>query len=282
MLDLTSPDKLSFPSSRRLQQPLEPTHLNTPGSVNGESLHQARTHSNNNSRSRTPSLRSMANRRQQQPYAARAMTPTRSIFRPQILQRSSSHGGPGAASSALWLGASGASGVAAASGLGVGGTGSGYLPRSAKKWARTAHLHQVRSAVPSSVRLDTNGTASQRVAESSTARSPIRRAREEGTVLRSSPAYIPGFGLEEDDGDDQNQPLVPFSLAQPPKSRKRRKSPKTVFVEKDRVVQEGTTDALLFLSEGTPDPTEGDGWIDTDESEAGFGVASDTGDDAGI
>jgi len=50
-------------------------------------------------------------------------TPTTSIFRPQILQRSSSHHG---AQSGSW--------------------GPSYVvPKSARKWARTAHLHEVKT-----------------------------------------------------------------------------------------------------------------------------------------
>lgn len=84
------------------------------------------------SRSRTPSLRNSR-------IVSRPTTPTTSIttftnYRPQI-QRANSLTGPASAGlpmSSSW-------------------TGIEPVPKSAKRWARTAHLHEVKSPIPSSV-----------------------------------------------------------------------------------------------------------------------------------
>ncbi|KAF9568746.1 hypothetical protein CPC08DRAFT_601232, partial [Agrocybe pediades] len=109
----------------RGKEPLEPIQLNT-APASRETFNRTRTTSN--PRSRVPSLRSTptANRRSQHGlhlHHPKPTTPTTAGFRPQMLQRSSSHHG---VQSGSWgpLGA---------------------MPKSAKKWARTAHLHEVKT-----------------------------------------------------------------------------------------------------------------------------------------
>ena len=85
------------------------------------------------SRSRAPSLRSTpTSRRTQFTVQNNIVTPTRSSLR-LPLQRSNSQGGPYTANT--WSVSN----------------NNNNIPKSAKKWGRTAHLHEVRTAVPHSV-----------------------------------------------------------------------------------------------------------------------------------
>ena len=93
-----------------------------------ESYTRPRTRTMSNPRSRAPSLRSTpATRRIQHIAHQKPITPLTTTLRPHVIQRWSSQGGPIPAS---------------------GSWGSMSMPKSAKKWARTAHLHEVKSTVP--------------------------------------------------------------------------------------------------------------------------------------
>lgn len=76
-----------------------------------------------NARSRAPSLRSTPVSRRI--HHQRPTTPIGAAFRPQTLQRSNSHNASALQASASW-----------------------GVPKSAKKWARTAHLHEVKTVGP--------------------------------------------------------------------------------------------------------------------------------------
>ncbi|KAH9480378.1 hypothetical protein JR316_0006976 [Psilocybe cubensis] len=115
---------ITFPSTSRQyrhKEPLETIHLNTAPAF---SENQNRPRKTSNPRSRAPSLRSTPASRRNYVVHAKVTTPTVASFRPQMLQRSSSHG------------------VAMAQ---TGSWGSMSVPKSAKKWARTAHLHEVKT-----------------------------------------------------------------------------------------------------------------------------------------
>lgn len=112
VIPLPAEGKVEFP--KRGKDPLAPIHLNnfTPHAT-------PRVKKLSNSRARTPSLRSTNKRVPQAPNNRPATpTPLRSEIRPSLLQRSSSYGPQ----------------------LSVDRTA-----RSVKKWARTAHLHPVKS-----------------------------------------------------------------------------------------------------------------------------------------
>ncbi|KDR82555.1 hypothetical protein GALMADRAFT_206395 [Galerina marginata CBS 339.88] len=145
-------NRVLFPSTSRpyRTKPLEPLktiHLNT-APASRENFNRPRPRAISNPRSRAPSLRSTpVSRRTAQYNHARATTPTTSTFgihssgqatRPQAMQRSSSYGLPTPSSipqSNSW---------GPMLGSGIGGGGGGGMPKSAKKWARTAHLHEVK------------------------------------------------------------------------------------------------------------------------------------------
>jgi len=170
------PSHVDFPVS-----PFEAIELNT-APVQGDFGRRTRTSSN--PRSRVPSLRTTPVRRPNvtQP---RPMTPTKTSLR-HGLQRSNSHGGTLA------------DGIAYA--------GSGLAPRSAKKWARTAHLHEVKSStsLPNNLAKETK----RRVAS----RSPMKPSPKE--VVELPPQTVDGLprpssrhlllgdlGFSGDDGD---------------------------------------------------------------------------------
>ncbi|KIM43080.1 hypothetical protein M413DRAFT_395619 [Hebeloma cylindrosporum] len=127
-LNIHDDTKFTFPStSSRGKMPLETIQLNSapPGS---ELYTRPRTRTMSNPRSRAPSLRSTpATRRIQHIAHQKPITPHTTTFRPHLMQRWSSQGGPVPAS---------------------GSWGSMSMPKSAKKWARTAHLHEVKTPVP--------------------------------------------------------------------------------------------------------------------------------------
>lgn len=114
---LSTPDvKIAFPRKDIwTREPLETSsrhNLPTPIDLR---------HTRLNSRSRTPSMRNR--------HHYRPMTPTLSAFRPRQLQRSNSQGGDATSAS-----------------------GTVTVPRSARKWAKTPHLHEVRNGDGSSSR----------------------------------------------------------------------------------------------------------------------------------
>ncbi|CAA7261538.1 unnamed protein product [Cyclocybe aegerita] len=174
-LDLADDDKVVFPSSSRLRpkEHLETILLNTAPVSNERGHSRSRTISN--PRSRAPSLRSTpATRRTQYAIPHRPITPTRSAFRPTPLQRSNSQGGvPAMPQSTSW-------------GAAV------HAPKSAKKWARSAHLHEVK-VIPALSRrsggLDIRSTNHDRKD-----RTPRRSEFEQENVdIFSSPPGMPRF-----------------------------------------------------------------------------------------
>ncbi|TFK40479.1 UNC-like C-terminal-domain-containing protein [Crucibulum laeve] len=126
--------QIEFPTSGWKNEPLEPVDLNiystiptATSSTNPTETHvrdRTRTLSGSNI-SRPSALRTPGRRGNLNIHYPRPITPTRLAFRPPVLQRSNSQGTQTA--SGVWA---------------------GNVPKSAKKWARTAHLHEVRSAHP--------------------------------------------------------------------------------------------------------------------------------------
>lgn len=153
-----------FPSTsrpHRIKEPLETIHLNTAPPF-GENQNRPRKISN--PRSRAPSLRSTPAGRRSYVVHAKATTPTVASFRPQMLQRSSSHG-VAIPQSGSW--------------------GSMNVPKSAKKWARTAHLHEVKTPrvlfPPASA---TSALAARRSKKSGDDISPTRHDRDQERTPR--------------------------------------------------------------------------------------------------
>ncbi|KAJ3518177.1 hypothetical protein NLJ89_g17 [Agrocybe chaxingu] len=174
-------DKVVFPSSSRLRpkEHLETILLNT-APISNESGH-SRSRTISNPHSRAPSLRSTpATRRTQYAIPHRPITPTRSAFRPTPLQRSSSQGG------ALAMPQSTSWGAAV------------HAPKSAKKWARSAHLHEVKVTPALSKRaggLDIRSTNHDRKD-----RTPRRSEFEQENVdIFSSPPGMASFSDKEND-----------------------------------------------------------------------------------
>ncbi|PPQ63591.1 hypothetical protein CVT24_004451 [Panaeolus cyanescens] len=148
-------DRVVFPSgasARHDKENLNPISLNTaPISfpVAGDYFQRPRTISN--PRSRAPSLKSTPNRRTQHLVQPKPITPTRASWRAYSygLQRSNSHGATPAAPTGMPHSGSWNAGV--------------HAPKSARRWARTAHLHEVKSAslLPASARLNAARDADQ-------------------------------------------------------------------------------------------------------------------------
>ncbi|KAF8194198.1 hypothetical protein BJ912DRAFT_959739 [Pholiota molesta] len=148
-------DTFHFPSSSSSKMPLDPININT-APIGTEYFIRPRTISN--PRSRAPSLRSTpANRRL---HLQRPVTPVTASFRPQHLQRSNSHGGPLLPQSASW--------------------GAVSVPKSAKRWARSAHLHEVKTLGP----LVSAATAAAAAAATSARRSRKKSGENSGRTPR--------------------------------------------------------------------------------------------------
>ncbi|KJA23302.1 hypothetical protein HYPSUDRAFT_40134 [Hypholoma sublateritium FD-334 SS-4] len=110
-------DGIQFPSSSKT--PFSEIDINT-APAHTELFPRVRALSGSNARSRAPSLRSTPVSRRI--HHQRPTTPIGAAFRPQTLQRSNSHNASALQASASW-----------------------GVPKSAKKWARTAHLHEVKT-----------------------------------------------------------------------------------------------------------------------------------------
>ncbi|KAJ4482488.1 UNC-like C-terminal-domain-containing protein [Lentinula aciculospora] len=193
------------------------------------------------SRSRTPSLRTA------HPHNPRIVpcptTPTTSItttFRPQ-LQRANSltTSNAGLPTSASW-------------------TAVGPVPKSAKRWARTAHLHEVKSPAP--VTTITN-IETAKDAE-------IENTEKERTEVVSSThsIFIPTLSSPKDkaqSSDDENS--VQIFLEMP--NRPTRRSSGHCIATLD--VDEPTTrlDKRWTLSSSSCDDDDGDPWVDTDTTD---------------
>ncbi|KAF8627443.1 hypothetical protein AX17_006257 [Amanita inopinata Kibby_2008] len=127
----------------QIEKPQTPVVLNIPSSPSGsaiiQDLHVRSRKISDSSRSRTPSFRTSARRPPHHIHLGqhisnyqRALTPTKSAFRRPLLQRSNSHSMEIYGNNGTW---SATVGIAS---------------RSAKKWARSAHLHEVRTTPPAS------------------------------------------------------------------------------------------------------------------------------------
>jgi len=219
--DENSDRKFTFPSQRPRKEPLEPLQLNS-------STEQYYPHSGTptTSRSRVASLRTTpSGRRTHHAVHNNATTPTRS-FRPLPLRRSDSQGG---------------------------------IPKSAKTWGSTAHLHEVRSAVPHSVFSSTGSGNGQR-----TKRGGSERPRFDHDRTR------PPTGLEFDSQDV-------FSVLRPMSDVVTRSTGQgDDGIENMTTVGKGGSkfpDDIGFLFKADLSADDGDPWVDTDS------VSSESGTD---
>ncbi|KAF8158431.1 UNC-like C-terminal-domain-containing protein [Crassisporium funariophilum] len=218
-------DKIAFPSKKaRRKEPLETIQLNT-APISGEfyaTYNRPRTGSN--PRSRNTSLRSTP-RRTQHTGPKNPITPTRAAFRPQPIQRSNSQGGaPPMQLTGSW-------------GFGA------NVPKSAKKWARTAHLHEVKSATVSSSRKGSGGS------------SPVRRDHGQGHDRTPKDLEF----------DRENIPGDIFTLSSAPKGSAKLLGKGGTEGEKLMTIGGETevfAESLLFKTEVAVD--DGDLWEDTD------------------
>jgi hypothetical protein len=139
-LDENGNRKFTFPS-RKPRKELEPLQLNS--STTGEYYPYSGTISTT-SRSRATSLRSTPSGRRTYTIQNNVVTPTRSLLR-LPLQGSNSQDGPSLNNTNTWN-----------------ASNNHNMPKSAKKWGRTAHLHEVRSAVPHSSVFSSTGGSGQK------------------------------------------------------------------------------------------------------------------------
>ncbi|KAF8817056.1 hypothetical protein BYT27DRAFT_7075657 [Phlegmacium glaucopus] len=215
----TSGLKFTFPSRQPRGEPLETIQLN---SATGQYYPQTGT--TMTSRSRAPSLRSPpSDRRTQHTVQNKAITPTRPSFRP--LQRSNSQGGSPMHYTNSW---------------GVGNN----ISKSARKWARTAHLHEVRSAVPYSVFSSAGGGSGHRTKRGSNERPGPRFDHDRAGTPRE---------FEFDSGSEDI--FSPISGAPRGSASKGR-------VTTARKAEPKFPDGLLFKADRPAD--DGDAWVDTD------------------
>ena len=171
-LDENSNRKFTFPS-RKSRKELEPLQLNNSNTVTGEYYYPRSGTMRTGSRSRAPSLRSTpSSRRTQYAVQNNIVTPTRSSLR-LPLQRSNSQGGPYTTNT--WSASS---------------NNNNNIPKSAKKWGRTAHLHEVRSAVPHTVLFSSSTGGGQKSKKRGSSERPLgpRAAKDDSedvfSVLR--------------------------------------------------------------------------------------------------
>lgn len=220
---------IAFPSTSRPyrnKEPLETIHLNTAPAF---SENQNRPRKISNPRSRAPSLRSTPAGRRNYVVHTKATTPTVASFRPQMLQRSSSHG------------------VAMTQ---TGSWGSVNVPKSAKKWARTAHLHEVKTPrvlfPPVSA---TSALAARRSKKSGDDISPTRHDRDQERTPRDMGS------------DRENEGFFSFTAKQ-------------VVNGKHSIVDSTPPPENSLLFAKTDE--DGDPWVDSDttsiDGTEGFGV----------
>ncbi|GLB38602.1 putative sad1 / UNC-like C-terminal [Lyophyllum shimeji] len=219
----TEPDhdnaKFEFPKTEKRGEekaPLKAANMNIRSFSS-----DARVQSWGKSRSRTPSMRSGARQHQlQHSHAPRPPSTPTTSHRPR-LQRSNSHGGPAAAL------------------VGGGLSVPGSAHKSARKWARTAHLHEVRSV---------DSDARQRRAR--------ERERENEVVdVFASPGPDPfwvrkgGRGREgesEDAGTEEGDDAWVIGLGSQRKAKERQRGEGRLRFKKP------------------PEESEADQWVDTD------------------
>lgn len=220
LLDEDGNRKFTFPSRKSRKEPLEPLQLNSPTEE-----YYPRTRTVATPRSRAPSLRSTPSGRRSH-YAVHNNTaaPTRSLYQPVFHHRSNSQG----------LHQTNSWGVS-------------NIPKSAKQWGRTAHLHEVKSAVPRSVFSSTGSGNGQKTRRGSSERLGPRFDHD-----RAKPPNELEFGSQD-----------VFSVLRPDDA-------------KDEVTMTGKAGSkvpgLLFKGDLAVD--DGDPWVDTDSvsSESGTDV----------
>ena len=247
-LDENGNRKFTFPTRKPRKEPLEPLQLNS--STTGE--YYPRTGTVTTSRSRAHSLRSTpTSRRAQYAVQNNTVTPTRSLLR-LPLQRSNSQGGPSLNYTNSW-----------------GVSNSNNIPKSAKKWGRTAHLHEVRSAVPHSVFSSTgSGGGGQRTKRGSS-------ERPSGSRFDHDRARPPReFEYDSEDVFSVVRHGRPISGGPRRVNNKDDINGTTTSTIEDEVTA-ATGRGLLFKAD-LPVLDDGDPWVDTDSagSESGTDLAA--------
>ena len=232
--------KFTFPSRKSRKEPPEPLQLN---SSTGEYYPGTGTITTSRSRSRAPSLRSTpSGRRTQYTVQNNTTTPTRSLLRLPP-QRSNSQGGPSLNYTNSWS------------------VSNNNIPKSAKKWGRTAHLHEVRSAVPHSVFSSTGGGGNG------------QRTKRGSSERLSGPRFDhdrarPSREFEYDSEDVFSVLRRPISVAAPKRANNKDDNNGTSQAAEDEVTT--TAGPGLLLKTDLP-VDDGDPWVDTDSvgSESG-------------
>ena len=209
---------IQFPSSSKT--PLSQVDINT-APAHTELFPRTRTLSGPNARARAPSLRSTPVSRRI--HHQRPITPIGAAFRPQPLQRSNSHNASALQASASW-----------------------GVPKSAKKWARTAHLHEVKTA----------GHAKR-----------VRKKSAENAALVVSMEAGRGKERREDSRTPREFEFGPFAGEREEDARFGALKLPLALPTRDGVALSPTHEnSLLFKSsdfDSTP-ADEGDAWVDTD------------------
>lgn len=280
--------RVAFPAlSARPRGPKSASHVHSKPHLN---LEQRKPKIQNvylqSSRSRTPSLRNSR-------MGSRPTTPTTSVaanvaFRPQM-QRSNSLTGPSSAGLPMSLS----------------WTAVGPVPKSAKRWARTAHLHEVKSPVPSSATAE--GSSSNRSAKLKIDTEGAGQDEKEnrGILLSSAKpaASIKGKATSLDDEVDAERDVYMDERPSRPFSRPLRLGqsnghlPPPILVTPDNHAQTGAVDQVQQsngariirrwnTTSSSPSSPGVDGddenlWVDTDTSADG-GNSSDIDVDFGF
>ncbi|KAK7025568.1 hypothetical protein VNI00_015921 [Paramarasmius palmivorus] len=202
------------------------------------------------SRSRTPSLRTPSKQNGARPTTPGTSTTLVGGSRPR-LHRANSHGSSTLFTTSSWSGG-----------------GVGPVPKSAKRWARTAHLHEVKG-VAGKKKPEDDEDDSRSVSSSSSVREP----------LGDSPKIVNGInGVVEGDDDPFLNPSrqnghhtggYPLLIASAEFGGVRGKKK-----DKSNRIRNGSgnTEVIsLFPSPSSPDSTfdDGDLWVDTDMDECG-------------
>ena len=225
-LTLSAIDRVVFPSS---ETPLLSSTSRTPLQVN--QIRQMRAFASER-RPPTTAIVNSVGKRSRTPTSMR--TPTRhpnptgthSVPNQPLIHRTNSHSAAGFTPSAF--------------------PGSGTIPRSAKKWARSAHLHEVRSKGDRE-KSGTNSRDQVRI------RDRWSRENDIGDVFQSPISPLTGYSLTKPIGTDDANPLID-----------QRGKSHQVFSNHHRTP---LSPLPRRHSLDTDDSTENDIWVDTDGSE---------------
>ncbi|KAF9046242.1 UNC-like C-terminal-domain-containing protein [Panaeolus papilionaceus] len=275
-LQLDHDERAVFPtgaSARHQKENIAPSHLNTaPISfpVAGDYFQRPRTISN--PRSRAPSLKSTnAGRRTQHLVQPKPITPTRASWRALSygLQRSNSQGAAPVALGGMPHSGSWNAGV--------------HAPKSARRWARTAHLHEVKSAslLPATARL--NAAARDDEDQESRDRDMTPRGLDFDKALRrkdpkqseddeNAQPYLTSLRKSRQSQADSEVekagpggfPFPQFENTEEVLAGTKQRSSLLLQVDADALYANGNGKEIPVVDEGEGD---GDPWVDTDSAD---------------